>query len=270
MTPNDYPHDKKFKMESNKPKGIIDGFDHDFNQICHEYSSSYPNLGLTEFFNYWISKKLDLLFVNRYDPRELLESISEMNKYLVSRLMNDNGATNYWLVAIYMMLCIFVKQPQRLKRKFRMKMEDLIYVEKLIEAKKTLFQDSCGPTFAWKCLKNLDAIELVEERNICGPQILKKGGNKEYHDYDELATRTDPLVTIKKDSKVFLETKIEPSLLEIESLLAPYESIKKSLQLDPSGNDPITTSYIKQAKELIEKFKADIENPQEKQQRFEH
>lgn len=227
-------------MELVKPKGLIDGFDEDLLRISQEFAEISTNLQLLDFFKYWKDNILDLIFVNRYDPRELLEAIAEMNKLLVSKLDSEIG-NNQWAVALYMLLCIYMKQPQSVSLPIRMTMDEFLKVEKSIYAK------TGDLIYAWKCLKNMNAIHIAEEKALYGPQLLKKGGNKTY---DWAYQQSKQIESLKEDTRNMIENH-EKEIGEFESMLGPYKHILTSLNLeDKSALLEEMKKSINQLKEL--------------------
>lgn len=230
-------------------KGIIDGFDEDFNSLVSQFPESYPNVRLTEFLNYWNENHFDYLFANRFDPRELLESLDQINQFLVNVLL-EHPDTNSWLLSLYFILCIRVKQHSRVKCRIRLRLEDAILIEKLISSLET--SNKSDAQFAWTYLKRNDAIDFVEERNIFGPHILRKGGVKDYCDIAKLAEFND-------ESVKFAESYLDPLLQGIESIIEPYEELKRSLKLSKDYENLDGKSMkdlLKEAKDFVEKFKS--------------
>lgn len=231
-------------MSVDKPKGIIDGFEDDVDQIAQEFPVKHPELKLIDFFRFWSDKKLDLLFVNRFDPRELLEAINEMNKKLVSLLQSQDNSR--FIISLYMLLCIHVKQPQRHKRSIRITIDELIKVEKSLSEKPD------DASFAWRCLKNSNALYLAEEKTEYGPQLLKKGGNKLYSSSD---TTNKPMDLLMNDTKTMVEGQ-SVMIDDITSVYARYVQILETLGIKPSEAQSFKLERVSQTMAELKRFVA--------------
>lgn len=224
---------------------IIEGFETDFNVISDEFPRLYPNVKLSEWFRYWRTKSMNLIFANRLDPRDLLEAITAMNDYLINVLASDK-----WLVALYFLLSISILQPERMKQKIRLSFEDFISLEDRIRHQDVNARDVA---FVWKYLRNKQAIDIVESRDLYGPQTLKslKSFTRPSSKSDQ---PSDPAQVARSDAISFLEQKLEPAMQEIIGILEPYEALKSSLGLvcDTSINRSIqlTNEAIADFKEI--------------------
>lgn len=246
-------------MDSNQTKGIIEGFENDFNEIVEEFSKNASDLKLTEFFEYWTEKSIDCIFANRFDPRELVEAISEMNNLLVHILTDSsNESKASHIVALYFLLCLFVKQPKRFQSKIRLTCDDIIRVESLTCEAQESYPNS-DISFVWNKLKSIKAIDIVEERVIYGPSMLTCRGVKYVPDSISLQQQQSKAKD-HKDSTIFLENEIEPSLLRIESIYTPYEQIKKSLNLDDYHDPTVEIVTNGTIGELLDQVKKSLDN----------
>lgn len=242
-------------MDEKAPKNIIQGFGKDFEEISEDFKLLSPDLNLKEFFTYWTDKSLDCIFANRFDPRELLESISEINRFLVKVIVDSSDQDDSKkLVALFFMLCLSVKQPVRLRRKIRFNCDDIILVEKLCNG-------NHQATFAWNELKSMQAVDFVEDRTIYGPSMLNNRGSK--RGLEEETTNLDLMDQERRDGLKFLENKIEPILKDLDSMCEPYEQMKSSLKLDEYSDSTVELisngsmrEFINEAKQILYEFKS--------------
>lgn len=227
-------------------KGIIDGFEEDFNDIVDDFRSSNPDLRLTNFFSYWKEKCIDCIFANRFDPRELLESLGHINKLLVNVLSKTDIDETRWIISLYFLLCINCKQHHRLKSKIRIRLEDAFQIEQKISKKATdPYRDAF---FAWNHLKVNDAIDFVEENEIYGPHLLRRGGFKIHCDPSKLED-------LRTESLKFSETKISPLMRDIEAIIEPYEQMRRSLNLIELPDEGPLRDLLEQAKTSIDRYR---------------
>lgn len=250
-------------MDSRVTKDIVEGFEDDFADIVTDFSQSYPELKLINFLDYWTTKNMDCLFANRYDPRELLEAISDMNALLVQILTNRSGQRDEEkIIALYFLLCLFVKQPYRLRRKIRLTCGDLIFIQNL-----TQDESLKGPTsdvkFVWKRLREIEAIDCVETRVIYGPSLLTNRGAKRELEFGISQQRE--MDEEHRKALEFIQNKIEPELMEMETLCASYEQIKESLKIDnyqdPNSNigtNGTIREFLDRAKVVTEQLKEEF------------
>lgn len=243
-------------------KGIIDGFQDDFNGLVEDFIKTSPRFRLNDFFKFWNDRSLDCLLANRFDPRELLEAITEMNQVLVQTIITQSMLPDDRpkLLALYFLICLYAKQPIRLRRKIRLTCDDAVSIQRLCDrAHKDLMHTDAG--FSWNQLRKMEAIELVEERQIYGPSMLARRSGKKISGLDanwHLDLRQDE----HSDTLAFLEGKIGPILGEIQRLSAPYDELKNSMNLN-DYNDPTVdiessgtlAEFIDQAKTLFYYFK---------------
>jgi hypothetical protein len=245
--------------DPNKYKHIIEGFSDDFNYIREEYTSRSPDLRLEDFFAYWRESHMDCIFANRYDPRELLESINEINRKLVSIVTNDLTQDDAKLTALYLLLCISAKQPCRLRQKIRMTCDDAIKVHKLCD-RAGVSKGHGDAKFCWYHLRHTDGIDFVEERLIYGPSMLRS----RTHGRDESEEPADdPSELAQKDRAEFIESKLEPALVELDNLSNHYKQMRDSLKLDGVSDATVEiesngtlTDYVDQFKSLLRDYKA--------------
>lgn len=249
-------------MESNRPKKIIEGFENDFTQITSEFSRQSPSLRLDDFFRLWSEMRMDLIFANRYDPRELLESILELNKRLVSIVTNYLAQDlESRTVSLYFLLCLFEKQPKRLRQRIRLTPDDAVSIQGTCQQVKQLKFHS-DASFAWYHLRKARAIDFVEERLIYGPSMLTHRGAREVE--ESHPNQIDPVIESRRDSIKFIENKIEPTIAEFESVYTNYEKIKDMLKLNDINDTTVEfesqgdiRGFLDQAKTLIEDYKAE-------------
>lgn len=257
------PKDCAIDMASNKndTKGIIDGFDEDFIEIIDRFRSKADS-GIADFFDIWDELSLDYIFANRYDPRELIDAISEINKRLVLTLVGlKTQDPHHRIVAIYFLLCLYAKQPSNMKQKIRMTCDDATSVQEFCS-------QTCGPQlgkdvrFAWRYMLENGAIDLVEQRAILGPSMLSFKGLKK----DQLndANTTEKLLGDRQESLDFIENKLEPHLEQLENLSANYAYIKSALAIDKapglSSSDKNITEIVTDAKSTVDGYKSSISN----------
>lgn len=247
-------------MESKKTKRIIEGFEADFESISNDFVTDSPELRLEKFFEVWRSKKIDKIFANRFDPRELLESISELNKRLVSILNGKEGQNSETrTVALYFLLCLYVKQPERFRQKIRLTIGDSLQLQNLCQGEKQLRCHS-DAQFAWNHLRRLRAIDFVEARLMYGPSMLSHRGSNLSANPDLLSTADD----VHRESLDFIDNKIEPALVELQSLNYNYERVKELLELDQTIDATVefesngsVTELLDKAKTLVDEYKSD-------------
>jgi len=236
-------------MDATKIKGIIEGFDHDFDNVVQNFQRRYPNMRLREFLNYWAEESMDLLFANRFDPRELYESLDEINKFLMSIVAdNSNLGVPHKTIALYFALCIYVKQPPHIRHKIRLTPQD---TESISDLLKNSLDSSwhLDLAFVWNQLRALAAIDFVEERCIYGPSLLTNRGSKK--ETEAHCSGKD----YHKESFRFLEDKIEPTVAEIDNLCVPYESIKETLRLNDFKDPTVDVRSVGTVKEFIDQAK---------------
>lgn len=243
-------------MDVKIPKNIIQGFGRDFEEISEDFKVLSPDLNLKEFFTYWTDKSLDCIFANRFDPRELLESISEINRFLVEVIVDSSDQDDSKkLVALFFILCLCVKQPVRLRRKIRCNCDDIISLGKLCTRNHQAM-------FAWNELKSMQVVDVVEDRTIYGPSMLNNRGSK--RGLERETTNLDSMAEEKQDGLNFLENKIEPILKDIDSMCGPYEQMKLSLKLDEYADSTVElvsngsmSEFIDEAKQILYEFKSE-------------
>lgn len=244
-------------------KGIIDGFDQDFSMVVREFSQVSPNLRLVEFFKFWNDHSLDCIFANRYDPRELLESISKINEVLVQTLASQTNGNNNRIVALYYLLCTYLKQPRRFRQKIRFNCDDIITTENMCYGRTLPPNFHRDARFAWRQLKRLQAVDFVEERLIYGPSMLSNKGTKKSVEPEQ----SDIMVNVdNSDINRFLESKIEPAMNELEQICRPYEQLRDFLRLNECSNSTVemTTQrsfadLLAQARSLVNEFQTQLE-----------
>lgn len=235
-------------MDTNHTKGIIEGFEEDFPNIVDKFSKTCPELGISNFMKFW-SNELDCIFANRFDPRELLEAIQALNDYLIDLITNKDVEHHTKTIALYFILCMYVKQPERLRRKIRVDHVGIMSLNRL-SSSATCQNLASDIKFVWKMLRRLKAIDFVEERCIYGPSMLR-GARKN-------SQRTESQ-RVDDDTTEFIDTKLEPELMEILNLSTPYAEMKSSLQLDNVIDAPRSEnikSLLDQANALLFQFKS--------------
>lgn len=214
-----------------KSKNIIEGFKDDFDLIVNLFreenqNDGFKNYRLVSFFELWNKKFVDCIFVNRFDPRELLEAISNMNQCLVSILCQNDQNDLGRLVSLYFLLCLYVKQPARLRRKIRLTCDEATVIQSLYSNLKQSGYES-DAEFAWNYLKNLEAIDIVEESVVYGPSMLSNRASRKHQ-----IVHCESVGEGCNDTKEFIQNRIEPILSELNSYYTPYNQIKGTLKLD--------------------------------------
>lgn len=249
-------------METSKPKQIIEGFDEDFGHIVERLTRSSPSVRLNDFFKYWTDNHLDCLFANRFDPRELLEAVTEMNKRLVDALIDSSKAVEHRLIALYFILCLYLKQPERYRRKIRLTCDDVTDIQALC----AMVEQAKGhkdANFSWHKLRQTDSIDFVEERQIYGPSMLIGRGVPS--DNQTIVPRpSDPLTNFRNNSVAFIEDKVEPAINELVSVCKHYERVKEELGLSNVSDATVdiestgsVADHLQQAHDLVQEFKSD-------------
>lgn len=248
-------------MDSRVTKDVIEGFELDFNDIVDDFSSTHQDLEFTNFLKYWNEKHFDCLFANRYDPRELLEAISDMNIKLVQTLTDSSSQRDEEkIIALYFLLCLYVKQPHRLRRKIRLTCSDLIFIQNF-----TRDESLRGPKqdirFVWKSLRAMQAIDYVESRIMFGPSLLTNRGGKRELEFD-ICQQSEANEEYQEACE-FIRNKIDPELSEMEMLCNSYEQIRDSLNIDnyqdSSSVEQLNSTgtfrdFIDKARALTEQF----------------
>jgi len=256
-------------MEAEKPelgmkltliptKRIIEGFDKDLKDVIATYLEKSPDVRLRVFFTFWNENCLDCLFANRYDPRELLEAITEMNKILVSELVNQQNSLEFRTGVLYFVLCLFQKQPERLRRRIRLECADTIKVGKLA-LEITDLKGHSDAVFAWKKLKSENAIDIVEYRTIYGPSMLNKRSGSAYGNN---TIRNTQLHDAERSVLDFLAEKVEQPLDELTDLCRNYDSMRNVFDRDEFSHEVIKvhdkrplSDFIDRARSIIEQYK---------------
>lgn len=201
-----------------EPKHIIEGFSDDVKAFAEKFPSRYPQRRLADFLKFWDEEHMDCLFANRFDPRELIEAISEMNQYLTELLVSPDGDA-VKLIAIYLLLCIYIVQPERFRCKFRWTCQDLITIESWSNS-----QDNHSINLALKQLKALEAFELVEERKIYGPSMIRRGFNGNPPRACGVASECE---REREETIEFLASKIEPIMAELRNIHELYDNFRQ-------------------------------------------
>lgn len=239
-------------------KGIIEGFSDDFETIKNEFSQSSPDLRLQDFFTFWRSSHLDCLFANRFDPRELLESIVAINEELVALITDQFKDSITRIIALYMLLCISAKQPSRFRRKIRLTCYDAIRIQDLCNESK-LARAHNDVEFCWYKLRKMEAIDFVEERQVYGPSMLKN--RKRRTGNDSLSKNQNELA--HRDTSEFLNSRLEPAFDELDVITDRYSQLRDTLELDTvqGATDGLESGtsvrdLLYHAKSLLRDFKA--------------
>lgn len=248
------------RMDPPKPKHIIAGFFEDLELIEKEFCELSPDLRLDDFFSYWKCTRMDCLFANRFDPRELLEMIVEINKTLVPIVANQYNNLVSRVVALYLLLCISAKQPDRMRRKIRLTCEDAISLSQLCDLVKQQRSHN-DARFAWYQLKKTDSIDFVEERHHYGPSLLKHRGVPSTTEAN--SPQVDPFAASKRDTASFIQSKIEPAIGYLDRLSTDYCQFRDILKLDEINDATVDIEsngtirdYLEQAKSLVREYKA--------------
>lgn len=223
--------------QNSTTKNIIEGFEDDLSSIVDDFAREHPDLKLIKFFEFWDIKHMDCIFANRFDPRELLESISQMNQVLVDELIQYKSDRR-WLVSFYILFCLNVKQHDRLRTKIRITLEDAIRIENDFIP---LHKDA---KFAWNYLKSTRAIDFVEDKPMYGPGILRKSGFKTMFNPAEL-------INLKQDHKTFIENRLDPTLRDIDGIIEPYLELRNNLKLGHSSDNRLIQDLFNEAKTLL-------------------
>lgn len=237
-------------------KNIIDGFDIDFDRMVSEFPKKSPTFRLQEFFEFWKDKKFDCIFANRVDPRELLESIKELNFFLVSlleqKIESPDCTDATVIVTLYFLLCLYSKQPERFKTKIRMTIPTAIRIDKFVHDYKTRNAEdfSKDVDYVWKKLRAIRSIEFVEELQIYGPSMIASrnaGSNvtKPTTSTGARSLRQDS----KKTTSSFLRNDFKMTFDKLDQLSEMYNTTKEKLDLDSYHYDIIDeTEKVEQVK----------------------
>lgn len=245
-------------MEHKRPKKIIEGFETDFDEINRGFNSYDTDQKLEHFLTFWKEKKIDLLFANRFDPRELLDSICELNRRLVSILVGDQDHDNQArLTALYFILCLYVKQPERFSQKIRLTINDVVKIQRFCE-QETQSRSHSDALFAWTHLRQLEAIDFVEERLIYGPSMLSKRGFESADGTESLPTINDAY----RESLRFIEERLDPAMAELQSINSNYEKVRELLDLNGVSDATVELEskgnvgeLLREATDLIDEYK---------------
>lgn len=242
-----------------EPKHIIEGFSDDLVTVAEKFAARHPECELLGFLNFWDDEHLDCLFANRFDPRELIEAISEMNSNLTDTLLAPHHQDMIKIVAIYLLLCIYMRQPERFRCKLRWTCQDLISIETWCN---TMVDKSNNPhpRQALGQLKAFRAFDLVEERKMYGPSLIRRGAK----DLEEKSNHcSSPVTEELRETMEFLECKIEPSLSEMANIHAQYDAFRQALQLsnykefgEQTSTDTSPGLYLKRAINSVAEFKS--------------
>lgn len=241
-------------MDPPRTRSIIDGFEDDFEDIKSEFVKCAPSLKLEDFFTFWRRHEMHCFFRNRFDPRELLEMISAVNKYLVETLTSDNNDPPTRLSALYLLLCFSSLQPDGKRKKIRLTPSDTIGLTSLFAETKRVCSHEDATT-AWNLLISLDAVIVVEERLGYGPQMLdhRRVFVRANEAEAELRTQHD---SGRVDSSSL--SRIDSILDELNQMGEEYNQLRDSLKLD-EGNDATVgiestgalRDHLAQAKSLL-------------------
>lgn len=249
-------------MSSKKLKHIIERFSEDIESIAERFSSKYPLCQLVDFLELWEEEHMDCLFANRFDPRELIEAISEMYTCLTDVLVS-HAQDAIKTTALYMLLCIYVKQPERFRSKFRWTCQDLIGIESWCNTVEEKY-NNLDPKRALKQFKALNAFDLVEERKIFGPSMIRRSAKDPRE--RPASQVTCPLEEERKDTMEFFETKLEPSLVGLRNIYAQYDQFRQALELSNyreigERTDTNTNAgvYLDQAANSLAEFKSNLQ-----------
>lgn len=240
-------------MCAKEAKYIIDGFDEDLEYITNEFSKYSSTLRFVDFLNFWKENYMDCLFANRFDPRELLEAITEINYKLVLIISDVDGRLQARLTSLYMLICICRKQPERMRRKIRLTCEDAVNFNKLCDhIKQNYLHDDAD--FIWDHLRELDAIEFSEERQVFGPSMLdyRKISNKKS---SKKAAQTQSSIE-SSEEHINPESDIRTALDELASLSAVYDNLRNMLQLGDVVDESFGIESNETVRELIDQAKS--------------
>lgn len=254
-------------MEPLKTKNIIDGFGEDLKLVVSLYgseaysncTSSHKECRLKDFFRFWNENHMDCIFANRFDPRELLEAITEMNKTLVAIFSDARQHELNKIVAIYFLLCLYVKQPVRLRRTVRLTCDQIIQLQKLP-------QDlSCAGfeadvKFVLDYLKSSGAIDIVEESVIYGPSMLINRGVRKANDLQDCEAALSS--SREHDFTNFIHSRIDPLISELDSANVPYKETKNLLKLDEHRDPTLEFESNESIDDLLNQAKALLRNIQ--------
>lgn len=242
-------------MSNTNPKRIIEGFEQDFSSVVENFVSFSPQLELMKFYEFWNNERLDYLFANRYDPRELVEAITHMNENLVDKLTNTTNQDTSRIVALYFIFCLYSKQPAHIQRKVRLTCRDAVVIQDFVKnGQEVMYRNS---RFVWNQMKTKQFINLVEERKIYGPSMLKKQDANLLANSKEFTTQISHNESIK-----FFDEHITYHLNEVESMLEHYNELKGKLELDGISDPTVEinstgtlTEFISQAKDMLANFR---------------
>lgn len=248
------------EMDSMSPRDIIEGFETDFAEMVERFKKKSLDLQLIDFLDLWDEQGVDYIFANRYDPRELYDAISEMNKRLVLIAIDPKSHVfQHRVVAIYFLLCIFAKQPSHMKQKIRITCDDAVSIRALLSESSSA-QTSMDVDFAWRYLIDKEAIDIVEQRSIYGPSMLISKGIRKRPTSD--VNVTDKLLEARQESSDFVDNKIEPALAELEGMCVSYGFIKDVLGLESTqacaNPENRILDLIKRARKSVDDYRAQL------------
>lgn len=250
-------------MTTKATKGIIDGFEEDFERVVMDMQSQ-QDVSLSTFLKYWTSQHMDCLFTNRFDPRELLEAITHLNNKLLSYLTDLNRNECDRILALFFLLCVSLKQPAGFKKRIRITCEDALLIEDLCCLKDSnVSKLKSDANFVWRHLRQTNAIDFVEERHIYGPSMLISRGVRSRTD---ISDKYKDLIDSKRNEQIsFIEDKLESDLAEVEEIYSSYDQMRRDLELDAYNDSSVDVQsdgslgeYISQARALINSFRSDV------------
>lgn len=244
-------------MDQSKPKHIVEGLDEDLDHIGSEFAKLSPALRLEDFYTFWTNANMDCLFANRFDPRELLEMITEVNKKLVSRIVDKENDLQSRLVALYLLLCISGQQPERLRRRIRLTCTDFIGFNHHLcaDLRQTYSHDDASD--AINLLLELKAINITEERSEYGPILLEQRKSSA-----RPADGSMDLYELEPERSDNELDQIESTLEELEHLGEDYDYLRDLLNLNEVNDAAVEIEstgtlkeYLSQSKNLIREYK---------------
>lgn len=249
-------------MNPTHPKKIIAGFNETLETIINKFSEHSAKLLLSDFLDFWDAHHMDCLLANRYDPRELIEAITEMFRCLVIKATDQSvKELKDRIIVLYFLLCLFTKQPALFRRKIRLTCMDAVYFHKLCEKATLLYgHDDCRS--AWNELLDREAIYISHERLVHGFSMLN---NRWQSSQDPNAVSTSDQ-ELDIDSISFI-SKIQSKIEDLNRASRQYEIIRQGAKLDQhvEANMEIPPmrsldELTNRAKEILDQYATSLSN----------
>lgn len=182
---------------------------------------------------------------NRLDYRELFEFLEEICSILTEELSLGNNAVDRQIVAIYLLLCLYLKQPTNLRQQIRMTSENIICMRNLLKDDSVINRDDLKYTIGQ--FYSLNAIKFVQSNIIYGPSLVTKKNVIQTYKNRHSTRRTNRNIESSNEGTSKdrtpeqaitdnLKYEISPTLDQMESLLSTYIEVRKSVGITANYN----------------------------------